>query len=90
MFDQEVLGKLETIVEIGKVRKHETYINTGILCADIKKLYGTAGIDVNYAHIYPTGKVEILTKDNIHYGYGFINDDLHIVDKSNRAVFEII
>ena len=81
---------LKKLLETGKLRKHGTYEQTGIMCADLHKISGTAGSDVNYAYIYPDGKIEIITEKNNHYGYGHFGDDGNIHDDSNRAVFEII
>lgn len=78
------------LLESGKLQKHSTYEKTGIMCAEIKKNSGTAGTDVNFAYIYPDGKIDIVTKNNNHYGYGHFNKDGYIHDDSNRTVFEIV
>ena len=78
------------LLDEGKVRKHGTYDQTGIMCADIRKVSGTAGKDVNYAYIEKNGRIDIVTERNVHYGYGHFDENGHICDNANRAVFEIV
>lgn len=81
---------IEKLLNEGKVRKHGTYDDTKIVCATIKKISGTAGKDVNFAYIYPNGKIEIVTISNTHYGYGHFDNNGRICDNADRSIFEII
>lgn len=83
------MNKGAELLQNGKGRKHGTYDTTGIVCVDLKKLSGTAGIDVNFAYIYPDNKIDVVTESNCHYGYAHFGEDGRIYDNSNRSVFEV-
>jgi hypothetical protein len=84
-----MLDKINELLNQGKARKHYTYDQTGIVCVDLRKISGTAGIDVDFAFISPD-EIDIISGGNVHYGYGYFLEDGTIEDRSHRSVFEIV
>lgn len=80
---------IKKLLESGKAQKHGTYAQTGIVCVALKKMWGTAGIDVNWAYVSPD-EIEVVTSKNVHYGCGYLTDRGTIMDTSNRSEFEIV
>lgn len=83
------LQKINELLESGKARKHGTYDQTGIVCVDLKPVWGSCGTDVNHAYIDPR-EVEVVTSTNAHYGKAVFTEKGTLLDRSNRSEFEIV
>lgn len=80
---------VQDLLNAGKIRKHHTFNETGICFADLKKVSGSAGIDVDNCYIYPDGKIEVCTAYNVHYGDAHFGEDGQLYDNRNRSIFKI-
>lgn len=73
------------------VTKHYTYNDTGIICGKLKKISGSAGIDVDNFYYDPRyNKIVVCTSNNTQYGNAHINSDGYVQDNSNRSIFKIV
>lgn len=77
------------LLEKGLAVKHWSYDSTGIICLRLRKISGSAGIDINFAYMTSENDIEIVSENNVHYGYAHLVDK-NVYDNSNRSVFEII
>lgn len=95
MTNKEFFSKL--LLDEGKMRKHYTYEETGILCGNCQVVSCASGATwlkkIDHFYFYPEESEQKqieLCFNNEHYGYAHIGADGLLYDNSNRSVFEII
>lgn len=85
---------IDKLLKNGKVKKHAAYESYGVVFGNCRKISGSAGADVTGFYIYPGApeerQIEIVDENNVHYGYAHFDILGHLVDNTNRSIFEIV